>query len=244
MRKSMCTIASVLLTMFFTLALLVVAGVPVRADDINLANPGFETGDFTGWTVVGNAAVVTAGWCGPIHCVNPNEGNYFAVVTAGGVSVDTLDAALGVDLQAAYPGQTLTYGSAIYQDVTVNAGDHLVFAWDYLANDYLPFEDPSFVTAMIPGNGQVILLSNIPAVGDNGTTGWQVFDEVANYTTTYRIGFVAFNGLDNGLSSQLAVDSPGVVGTPEPSTTVLSLAGIVALLVMRKRIGQGLQQAS
>jgi PEP-CTERM motif len=54
-----------------------VLGGPGRAKTATIVNGGFETGDFTGWTVSASfTSVETAGFDG----FNPNSGNYFAAL--------------------------------------------------------------------------------------------------------------------------------------------------------------------
>jgi len=224
----------------YTLALVLIMLLTMSAPAIaGIVNPGFETGDFTGWTTDGNVAVVTAG-CStiyPFHCAAPYSGNYMALLTSGAISIAQLDADLGVMIEAVYPNAT--YGSAIWQTVFVNAGTPLSFAVDFLGNDYTPFNDTAILTAFVIENGSnsTYFLADIATVGNYGTTGWVLYNPFgySTYTGHYTIGFAVFNQVDNALNSQLLVDSV-YFPTPEPGTLVLLGTGVLGLggLLRRK----------
>jgi hypothetical protein len=76
-------------------------GGPASAQNL-VANPGFETGDFTGWTQGGNtgATFVTAG---PFDGFLPHSGNFFAALGPVGS-----DGTLSQDL-ATTPGHSYTF---------------------------------------------------------------------------------------------------------------------------------------
>ena len=200
------------------------------APALALSNGSFETGDFSSWTVVGDAAVVTAGTYGDNgYSVTPTDGRYMALMTTGAVDLGTLGAALGNDLATAYPDGYS--GSAIYQDVTVTAGTQLTFDWNFIANDYMPYNDTAILTAFVIdiNANQIISLSDVSSVGDYGTTGWQTWSEAANISGTYRIGFAVFNQGDDILNSQLFVDNVQFGAVPEPSTWAMLLVGFAGL---------------
>jgi hypothetical protein len=224
MRKLLTPLALVLVTLL-AIASPAVAGV---------VNGGFETGDFTGWGSTAGTAVVGAGCYGASHCVSPTQGSYMALLTAGYVDMGTLSGILGTNLSAVYPGGT--FGSAIWQDVGLAAGDTFSFDWNFLANDYAPFDDTGAFTAYVFATGAngSFYLSSVLATGDFGSSGWQHWSGVATTTSVYRVGFVVFNDLDNALSSQLLIDN--VYATPEPGTLVLLGSGLLGLggLVRRK----------
>ena len=46
-----------------------------------ITNPGFETGDFTGWSKVGGLVA------GPINGVSPHSGNFQAIFSADGLAL-------------------------------------------------------------------------------------------------------------------------------------------------------------
>ena len=55
----------------------------VHAD--SLINPGFETGDLTGWNVdPADVANVVTNWPGQTRNYTPPEGRYFLALTSGG----------------------------------------------------------------------------------------------------------------------------------------------------------------
>src|SRR3974390_2698521 len=142
--KKLAHLLAVLLVALLAMASPAVAGV---------INGGFETGDFTGWGPTGNTAVVGAG-CStifPNHCASPTQGSYMALLTAGSVDMATLSSILGTNLSAVYPGGT--YGSAIWQDVPLSAGETFSFDWNFLGNDYNPFDDTGAFTAYVFATG-------------------------------------------------------------------------------------------
>ena len=193
-----------------------------------VTNMGFETGNFYGWQTDGNVAVVTAG-CStiyPYHCASPAGGTYMALLTAGSVPISQLSTDLGIDLSTYYP--TATYGSAIWQTFYSVPGTWVQFAYNFLGNDYLPFNDAAAFTTWVSPSGSTYLLTlgSIGGVGNYGTTGWQYWSAQTSQTGYYTIVFVVFNDIDNVLSSQLLVD------TPEPTTMLLAGSGI--LLLARK----------
>lgn len=205
------------------MALTLAARIPaVASGPINM---GFETGDFTGWQTDGNVAVVTAG-CStiyPYHCASPASGTYMALLTAGSVPISQLSTDLGIDLSAYYPNAT--YGSAIWQTFYSVPGTGVGFAYNFLGNDYLPFNDAAAFTTWVSPSGDTFLLSlgDIAGVGNYGMSGWHYWGATTGEYGYYTIGFVVFNDIDNQLSSQLLVD------TPEPTTMLLAGSGILLL---------------
>ena len=79
---------------------LVLSG-PVLAAGNLVANPGFETGDFTGWTTGGNFEAT--GVSGNFDGFLPNSGNFFAFLGPVGS-----DGTLSQNL-ATTPGQSYTF---------------------------------------------------------------------------------------------------------------------------------------
>lgn len=190
------------------------------AAPIVLTNHGFEEGDLTGWastgnvTVSGPTSVVT--FDGTVWDISP-AGNFMAAMNSNGATAASLDGFFGLPagtLQSLNTTGTLTNGSAIYQDFFGNAGDTVTMYWDYVARDYVPFNDPAFAVVTSPTGTFVQTLASIYSggleVGTSGHSTWQEFSFTLTDTGTHRIGFAVTNDRDTILDSALFLDSePG-----------------------------------
>ena len=101
-----------------------------------------------------------------------------------------------------------TVGSAIQTTVTLAAGDTVSFTWDFVAHDYMPYNDFAFATV----NGAAYMLGSVQVVGDYGTTGWQTFTFTATEAGSYSFGVGVSNVNDSSLNSHLLVDNLQVNG--------------------------------
>ena len=188
--------------------------------------PVAETGDFTGWTTVGDTSVQTS-----LEGFTATEGTHFAVLDSANQSESAVESFLGLDagslqaLEFSTPAPSLvTDGSAMQTTVTLNGGDELSFDWNFDGNDYVDesgtFNDFAFVTI----NGQITLLDDVVNEGDFTASGWQTFTFTAPSSGEYTLGFGEFNGGDDELNSQLLVDNVQIVtpsgGTASASTDI------------------------
>lgn len=227
----------------------------VEAAPIALVNQGFETPGLVGWTTLGS--VVATGstnvttFDGTNWTVNA-DGTLMAQMQSAGASQGAVEAFLGIapgSLSAgnANPsGGSLTNGSAIFQDFAGLAGDTVTMFWNYVATDYIPFNDPSY--AVISGTDEDIsVLASIhglgTTVGTSGNSGWQEFTYVLPAAGNYKLGFATFNDKDTILNSYLHLD--GQAGTctpncpsptvPEPFSIALLGMGVTAVAVRSVR---------
>jgi|SRR5271157_1179838 len=194
-----------------TVVLCLVLSGPVLAGNL-VVNGGFETGDFTGWTlggnVDGNTVVESAGPPGYDHWL-PHSGTYFAALGARGRN------------DPANPDNFLS------EVIATTAGQSYTFSW-YLGSDG---GLPNDFTAL--WNGTAILsLLNTPATPGYNPNGPGVaayafysFTEVATGASTT----IQFNSRND--PSFWAFDDVSVTlaAVPEPSSLVLSAIGILTL---------------
>lgn len=132
-----------------------------------------------------------------------------------------------------------TSGSLLYKQITVQAGEQLVFDYSFGSIDYLPFNDFGFVS--IEGAG-VFKLKNVEDIKGplSGTLGGvfvqslkETFSFVFTEAGTYTIGLGVLNVGDSAVDSKLIIDNLNVAGPFEQ-------LGIIQLNV---GIGSGLQAA-
>ena len=130
-------------------ALITAAGgtTTVQAAVANITNPGFETGNLSGWAISSGSPQVVSSYIGVNGTTTylPPDGSKFAIVPSEGCS----------------PG-------ILHQSFTVNAGDTLSGWSFYKANDYLPFDDTGIVKLVLVGPQTVTTLfsSSVSAVGN------------------------------------------------------------------------------
>lgn len=183
----------------FIAAALVLLPLSQAAYSATITNGNFSAG-LTGWSTQGN--------------VSTSSG--YAVLTSAGSGVST----------GSFGG---TNGSILSQAINASAGDTISFSYNFLAGDYLPFNDFSLVV----GDSNT-LLSNVASVGNYGTTGWTTYSFVAasNFTNLF---FIISNSGDWGVDSSLYIDNVTVTNTPIPAAVWLFGSALTGLVGIGKR---------
>jgi hypothetical protein len=193
---------------------------PARA----LVNGSFETGDFTDWQVLGDTSVVSSTTTQQGANILPTEGAYMALLTAGGASTSAVETFLGLASGSIAALQSnATAGSAIKQTFFATQGEVISIGWNFLANDYMPYNDFAFVSI---GSATPMLLSDVQTVGDYGY-GFNSYSFTIPTTGNYTLGAAVFNSGDNSASSQLAIDVPP---TPVPVPANSAVSGLLIAL--------------
>jgi hypothetical protein len=183
------------------------------------------------------APAVTAGnWT-----FSPNNATYAALLQPKGEQTFTqATAALGlsgtqtsqITAMLSSQAQASGFGSGsptdaawITREVELTAGVTYTMSWNYMATDYVPYNDGS-ITSLVPvsvASTPVITVNNFnqsyallgfsnPGTGDYstnsfGSTGWQISTYEVSVTGTYKLGFAVFNLDDTALSPVLMIDS-------------------------------------
>ncbi|WP_107667773.1 PEP-CTERM sorting domain-containing protein [Cyanothece sp. BG0011] len=216
-----------------------------------IENGSFETGDFTGWQTIGQTSVDTSGFG-----VTPTDGTYQAVLET--CHIDALSQACddGIPLSNATELENflnlsentlsdlgVTEGSAIKQDIFINAGQVLSFSWNFLTDEFFPTDDYNDFGFFTLSNNLTVLADTHDATNLNffsrllNETGY--FSHTITQTGTYTLGFGVvdvdlFEGFDTGVNSALLVDNVNVV--PEPLTILGSFVAVGFGAFFKKKV--------
>lgn len=209
-------------------------------------NGGFETGDFSYWSTIGNTSIQTNGFM-----VDPAGGTYQALIsnapgefgnTYDPVDLDDLEMFLGLssgDLDEYYG----TEGSAIRTfTFAATAGQVVSFSYNFLTTDLYSsdYNDVAFVVldkrnSVIQDTFIEFPIESLAVISNDGVpvyeTGYRRYSLVIPSTGLYRLGFGVVHANDDALASALLVDN---VSVPEPSSVMLLLLGLAGLVWWRR----------
>ncbi len=193
-------------------------------------NLGFES-DLTGWSSGGSVAISdgeVVNTSSYVWTVNQDQskmaklqptgpsGAFSGVADALAMSQDSRDYIVSV-----FP--RITNIAYLFTDLELSAGESFTMSWNYIATDYIPFNDASFTTFVnlddasktgrindlptpISILGATVLGTGNYSTGSYASTGWQTTTYTAVSAGTYRLGFTAYNLDDTALSPILFVD--------------------------------------
>lgn len=184
-----------------------------------ITNPGFETGDLSGWNApLGNAYNTTQLNTG-YHVIDPVEGNNFAYIESGNMNVF----------------YTLS------QAFSVANNSVLSFSALFTTTDYMPFNDEGYWKLYLDSAVVASESENVSGVGNYGSTGWGFF-ELDLIPGNYLLELGVRNIGDGGVDSYVAIDGlnisnsgSGVDPIPEPATMVLFSTGILGLFGYKRK---------
>jgi hypothetical protein len=213
-------------------------GASARAD---LINPGFETGNFTGWTTIGNTVVVGENNQIGSHLTSPIEGRFQARMESG--AIDRFDIANFVGIPffwEPFNQATLTNnGSAIRQTLTANVGDAISFAWTFVTTEQATqIQDFAFFSVTNGSSvADAVILADTQASGSLGKVSGNIiysFPESGSFTLSFGV----MDHADNLRPSYLYVDdvvSARLVAIPVPSAVLLMGIGASCYGLLNRR---------
>ena len=196
-------------TLLAATAFAAVASLAAASANAAIINGSFESG-FSGWTVNGNAAVAGVDFANDGTQYDPVAGLLFADISGG----------------SANEYQTLS------QTFTHSGGTVSGFA-AYLARDYVPYEDDSYVRIYDSLTSLVVFSQSVSTVGDYGRTPWTHFSTTLG-AGSYTIEAGVRNLYDSANTPNLLLDNVSS-GTPEPGTWALMLSGFFGAGAMLRR---------
>jgi len=213
--------------LFIAAATLAANATGASAAVVTLVNQGFETGNLTGWSTIGQVTAV-----GQTNVTTNNGTNYLisphetttAFLDSVGADVSEIEAFFGIDNGSLFAAQNtgptanpggnsqLTNGSAISQNFFASAGDTVSMSWNYVARDYIPYTDPSFGILVAPDGTFVIdVLASTTgpglATGSDGISGVFSFNQLLTQDGEYKFGFAITNSGDDVLNAALFLDN-------------------------------------
>ncbi len=174
----------------------------------------FETG-FTGWERVGTTEVVPGGTSG-------SQEARITTSSSSSVPFSQIESFLGVpagslaiDASASHTSNSSTIGSAIRTtSIRLEAGQTLVFDWNFSTSDYNPYND--FAVFTIDELNAIFELADVESVGNYGTTGWRTFRFTATQSGDYHFGFAVLDTGDGAVASTLLIDNVRVESNGAP----------------------------
>lgn len=208
MRKTLSVVALMIFGLWSALPALAGSSICDAISGNIVTNCGFETGDFTGWTISGNTTNPGNNYYG-VDSFDANSGNYGAYM-----SQDLLGTGATVDLS-----QTLT---------TVAGKQYQVSFW--LDQDTPPATGYTHTfTAMWGATTMLALTPTVTSPGPNGVWTEYTFTETATGVSTL-LEFLFEND-----DSYWSFDDVSAVPIPEPPAGVLAATALCALLLLRRR---------
>lgn len=221
-------------------------------------NQGFESG-LTNWTTVGDVVATPSTsvttFNSVVWIINAFETTMAQLNPSA--SIATIETAIGVaagalnTLNTNPSGGNLTDAAAIYQTFAGTAGQTVTQFFNYVATDYIPFNDPAYAVIVNQDTSATEIINVLAsihgqgiAVGTSGNTGWNQFSYTLPANANYLLAFVTTNDKDTVLDSVLFLDNnagtcipncPSLVATPEPASLSLLALGTAALLGLRRR---------
>jgi len=182
---------------------------PVAAHGATLVNPGFETGDLTGWDTFlrnGTAAVVA-----DLDGYHPPMGGHFLAVGGGAANSQQY----------------------VWQGVNLTKGDVLKgwAALDHAATD-VSFSD--WAAAEVFNSGLDTLVAPIWRSPSSPSAGWEKWTWNVPYTGYFYIAFSSSTDAAT-YSRSLGLFDVRDTPNPEPGTVALMLLGLPVAALLRRR---------
>ena len=147
---------------------------------------------------------------------DPTDGELMAYLSSGGINPtsESVADALGIsvtELDVNGTSASPSYGAAVYQEITVSAGDVLSFDWRWQS-----FESPGFFNdyayILLIEDGVVLLASTVATGGSGTLTPWDTFSHTFVNPGTCYLAIGVFDVADNAVDSNLSLDNVQISG--------------------------------
>jgi len=190
-----------------------------------VVNSGFDV-NMTGWTTVSGAVSRSGQATVGSWNVLPAGAGMAKIEPSGAGVPSSVQTTLGLTSNQLSSIASITNVAAMYQDVVLAQGQTITFYWNYVSQDYAPYDDGTFASLTGPGTQSFVMLARtqsnaqVPAVQSYGSTGWKSTTLTAGSAGTYRLGFGSFNWGDDGVNPILFVDN-AMGGTAAPGMPVV-----------------------